>query len=708
MGRLFGILEINLPSRENPHIIAQLIDVLEESYYGGMPESNENKDVVSAFENALEWVNQKFNQLIGEKRFYLVGNLNENTIKEKINLVIGVLKDNKLCISYSNDIGIYLLHKTKQDYKIVNLKKIDKVEEGGEIKEPQLFSNFLEGELNPPDYLFLCNSSFLNFISLERIQKTIVSLPIHKAAEYFKNSLLQTEGQNFAAIIIKNSPIGSEQNQFLQAVSSISELTKTESSTEKLLSPSLWSITKKFFNAIKILFQKIYSHTQKRLEAHKLSVEQQALPNLSDQGVAKSIVQTLINDLGRKIKKTLRKILTKSPFYGERMQRTKLWFRLKFIYIKTQLAKIPALSKLLFVIALTLIILFLFSTVYFKHVQGNSTDSPEYQNIVNQIEEKKSQAEADIIIGEETRAKNEITEAQRILSTLPIKSQKQKEKYQGLNAEIQAVIAKLRRIVNIDEPILLYDLSTESNINLANIIYYANYLLTFDSLNNTIYRYNLDTHEQKKFLSNLSDIGKIVKAKKIDDQILLYHDKNGFVQYKNGAYSPFAVALPANAKIIDFASYNNNFYILDQTSNQIYKYPKIESGYGPSVAWLKNAFDFKNIISLGIDTNIWLLDSKGQIYKFNKGIKRNFEIKNLDPALEAPLLLLTSDETNYLYIMEPKNSRLVVLDKEGQLVTQYYSPKFDNLKAFDVNEKEKRMFIVNDSKIYFINLTHIK
>ncbi|MBN1326152.1 hypothetical protein JW977_04225 [Candidatus Falkowbacteria bacterium] len=705
MGRLFGILEVNLPSRENSHIIAELINALEETYYGEILNDSENLEI--SFENALEKVNQKFTQLISEKRFYLVGNLNENTIKEKINLAIGVLHGNKLCISYSNDIGIYLLHKTKQDFKTIDLKRINASAENTN-KEPKLFSNFLEGELNPPDYLFLCNSNFLNFISLERIQKTITSLPLHKSAEYFKNSLLQTEGQNFAAIIIKNSTGEFEQAQISPSVTSISDLTKTETSTEKLLSPSFWSIIKSLLFIITIPFKKLYLYLQKKIAAHRLAAEQQALPNLTSDLPKGSYAKKPINILGLKLKRSSSKLLSKTPFCGEKMQKTKLWLRLKLIYIKSLLAKIPTFSKFLLIFAVILIILFLFSTTYFKHSQNNSTYNQEYQAEIEKIEQVISQAESDIIIGEENKAKEEVLQAQTLLAALPIKSQKQKDTYQELNIKIESVIAKLRHITNIEDPILIHDFIEEQNINLQNIVFSDNILVLFDSLNNNIFRYDLDSKEQKKFTSNLSDIGKIIKVKKVANQILAYHDKNGFVEYKDGKYLPLNVVLPTNAKIVDFAIYNDRLYSVDSANNQIYRQPKDESGYAGGATWLRNAFDMKNIISMGIDTNIWLLDGTGQLLKFNKGSQRNFTLKNVDPVLETPTQLITNDETNYIYVLEPKNNRIVVIDKEGNLATQYYSDKFDNLKAMDIFEKEKKMFLLNDNRILFVSLTHIK
>ena len=716
MGRLFGIIEINTPSRENAPIISQLIDDLEDTYYNLSEEGTEN--IEKSFEAALEKVNQKFSQMIKDKKFYLVGNLNEFTIKEKINLAVGIVKDNKLSLAYLNDIGIYLIHKTKQDYKSIDIRRITETDANSDQKSPNLFSNILQGEINPPDLLFLCNNSFLNFISLERVQKTLTSLPVNKATEYFKNSLLQNEGQNFAAIIIKNLSTQQIEPQISPSITSISELTATESFTERLLSPSFGSIIKKLFNYFIQLINKLKDAFWNLSKNKHFSPKQQALPYSSELAKNKPFHKIFAKKykpqnnflfyLGLLIKRPFKKLFHRLPFHGDKWQKFKLFWQLKIIYLKTKLNKIPITSKFLLIIAFIFLGLFIFSTTYFRQQQINKVSSEEFQNIINQITDEKSQAESDIIIGEESKAKDEIIKAQNILASLPIKSQKQKEQYQQLNQEIQAIIAKLRHITTISEPILIADLSSSTeNIDIKNIIYLNNQLLAFDFGSNNIYQINLDTRQTDKIASNLSDIGKFIKARKIEDKILIYHDKNGFVSFKDNRLTPYPISLAPNAKLIDFALYNSRLYTLDQANNQIFRHPPADQGFGPGAAWLRENFDLKNINSLAIDTNIWLLDASGQLIKFNKGVKKNFSIKNLEPALEAPSDLFTNDETNFLYILEPKNSRLVVLDKEGNLITQYYSQNFDNPKGFTVAEKEKRMFIINDNKIYFFNLTHL-
>ena len=704
MGRLFGIFEINTPSRENAQILTQLISDLEETYYSQI---DNGLEVEQSLERTLAEINQKFTRLITEKKIYLVGNLNEFTIKEKINLAVGVLFESQLYISYLNNIGIFLVHKTKQDYKLIDIKKIAPEDKNQPDQQnvAKIFANLIAGELMPQDYLFLCNSSFLNSVSLERIQKIITSLPLHKAAEYFKNSLLQFEGHNFAAIMIKNSLVDTMATKAISSsLTSITELNTTETSTENLLEPSFWSNLKAlpaFLN--NLIGGKEGKNKEQNIEAVKYEATANA-KSLSSNPLKKSG-----DFISLKLKKVIYRLGMKTPRLNEKFNNLKIFLRLKIAYFGNSLKKIPNLSKILLIAAIFLIILFIYSTSYFKNQQVKNEHSKEFDNVAAQIEEKRNQAESDLIYNNEDKARTEIADAQNLLVSLKIESKSQKDKQAELSQSIDVVVAKLRHITMINEPILIADLGAQqaNNIDVKNLIYKNGNILAFDSINNFAYRINLDNQKIDKFNSNLSDMGQIAKANNIDDKSLIYTDKNSFYQFNNN-FSPLDVSLPANSKIIDYANYLGRLYIIDLNSNQIYRLSQTPTGYGPSAAWLKDTLDLKNIVSMSIDTNIWLLENTGQIFKFNKGKKQSFSLKNVDPQLETPLQIFTNDETNYIYILEPKNKRIIVTDKEGNLITQYYSPSFDNLKAFATLEKEKKMFVINDNKIYFFNLTHIK
>ncbi|MCX6744081.1 MAG: hypothetical protein NTX82_00990 [Candidatus Parcubacteria bacterium] len=710
LGRLFGVLEVNTPSRENSQLINQIIGNLEEAYYSQA--ENEDLDFTACLENSLREVNQRFNEMIRNRQITLVGNLNEQTIKEKINLGIGVLKDNQLFLSYLNNINIYLIHKTKQDYKIIDIKRVAQEENNNESNQAlNLFANIISGELNPPDFLILANGSFLNYITLERIQKIVTSLPIHKAAEYFKNSLLQFEGYNFASIIIKNTSNQIEESKEPASLTSITELNFTESTTEKLLAPSLLNIIKnslaKIYTALKHTFAS--KKVDIKNEKSNADLAEDQMPPLTKEIKSTSTADDAWDNYFQSIKKSLRNIGQKFSD-SQMIANIRTFLRLKSAYFGHLLRKIPNFSKFLLLFAGILIILFIFSVTYFQQKQGQNISQKEFQDLITQIQGKKNQSESDLIYGDEAKARISIGEAQTLLATLPIDSKKQKEIHDSLNKDLMTVIAKLRKITIINDPLLIADLSAqqENNIDIQNIILSNNNIFAFDSLNNSSYTINLESREIQKNLTNLNDIGKIIKTRKIADKILIYHDKNGFVELKDNKYSPVSVALNPQAIIADFADYNSRLYVLDIGNNQIVRQPQADNGYGAGINWFKTAQDIKDIIALSIDTNIWLLDKKGAVLKFTKGNKQAFELKNVEPVLEAPTKLFTNDQTNFIYILEPKNKRIVVIDKSGNLIIQYYSDTFNNPQDFAVLESEKKIFVSSDNKIYFFNLTHLK
>jgi len=705
LGRLFGILEINIPSRENNQLINLLISSLEDNYYANA--ENENLNIAECFENALKEVNQKFIQIIKDKQIPLVGNLNENTIREKINLAVGVLKDEQVHISYLNNINIHLIHKTKQDYKLIDIKKIAQEEETVKSNKENisLFGNLLSGEVKPADYLILANDNFLEYISTERVQKIITSLPLHKATEYFKNSLLQFEGQNFAAILIKNSLNETQASKEPASLTSITELNYTESATEKLLAPSILNLVK---NVPTIVSQWL-KQMKKARPAEKLP-EQNELPGIPAR-IAKTPGQNFsLKNSFLAQKKRLTHFLENNAFIAKHSTNLKNKLNIKLAIWRNKYRAVPKLSKILFGAALILLLLFIISILFFKQRQGQTISQSEYHGLISQIETLESQAESDLIYGNEDKAKTEITDAQNLLATLPVASKKQKDTHDALDKKIQQIVAKLRHITVIDNPTLVADLGTqqENNLDIQNLIYQNNTLLAFNSSNNTNFQINLSNQEIKKNTSNLPNIGPIVRAKDIGGAILLYQAKNSFITFQNNSYSAFDVALPANSSLADFAGYNDKLYTLDLTSSQIYRHPKTDTGFGAGVAWLRSNQDLKDIVSLAIDNNIWLLDKKGIILKFTKGNKQTFAPQGLDPVLESPTRLFTNDQTNFLYILEPKNKRIIVLDKAGKMAAQYYSDTFDNLKDFSVDEKDKKIFVANGDKIYSFALSHLK
>jgi hypothetical protein len=156
-------------------------------------------------------------------------------------------------------------------------------------------------------------------------------------------------------------------------------------------------------------------------------------------------------------------------------------------------------------------------------------------------------------------------------------------------------------------------------------------------------------------------------------------------------------------------AYTGNFYILDKGSSQIFRYAGTGASFSPKTNWLaeKVETDFSNVVSWSIDGNIWMLESNGNILRFSLGNKITFSPKGLSPQLTQPEQIYTNDETDYLYILDPENKRVVVLSKEGDFKAQYVSDKIKEAIDLGVSEMQKKMILLTPGKLLSIELKHL-
>ncbi len=154
-----------------------------------------------------------------------------------------------------------------------------------------------------------------------------------------------------------------------------------------------------------------------------------------------------------------------------------------------------------------------------------------------------------------------------------------------------------------------------------------------------------------------------------------------------------------------FASYFSNLYFLDKKTCKIIKYPYLEaSNWGPPQTWKEpdnNCFEPK---SMAIDGSIWILNGDNSIIRYHSG---SFQEKiNLDffPFPEDIIKIKTKPNLPYLYLLEPGKKRIIIIDKEGKIIKQFQSEKFDDLKDFIISENGKTIWLLNGLKVYQIKL----
>lgn len=159
-------------------------------------------------------------------------------------------------------------------------------------------------------------------------------------------------------------------------------------------------------------------------------------------------------------------------------------------------------------------------------------------------------------------------------------------------------------------------------------------------------------------------------------------------------------------KIADAVGFGGNLYLLDQSkTGQIWKYLGVESGLGTKRAYLKGeTYDLSEAVSLTIDGSVWVLFSDGTIVKYTQGTKEPFTVAGLDQPMEEPVKIFASPETENIYLLDKKSTRIVVISKTGEYRSQYIWPGIAGVKDLIASEEMKKIYLLTGEKIFTIEI----
>ena len=165
------------------------------------------------------------------------------------------------------------------------------------------------------------------------------------------------------------------------------------------------------------------------------------------------------------------------------------------------------------------------------------------------------------------------------------------------------------------------------------------------------------------------------------------------------------------------ASYSGNVYILDSKSGLIWRYLNSGTSYSKGTSLIDvNKYNIRDSISVSIDGSFYFLKQTGTVVKFSGGKQdESFSLKNqpvLSQKLVKPVQILAGENVSNIYILDAgmtnsdhSTAKIIEFSKNGEFERQYAFPdSFTNVKGFDVDEKGKKLWILNASTISEFNL----
>ncbi len=337
-----------------------------------------------------------------------------------------------------------------------------------------------------------------------------------------------------------------------------------------------------------------------------------------------------------------------------------------------------------------------------------SFESQETSQLREQLgiaREALQQADTFLIQGDRSSAAELLTQAQKAAQTvLNSKSKDYRSDAQFILADVQEKQLQVENAKKV-QPQLLADLATQNDKIQA---------LGLLDLRGNLFAY--DTHTVHKTVRNIVEKGVSVSektnvvsaaARPNQSTLLFYTDAPQIVEFRNGVITPMSTADTTWKNGIGIQAYNKYAYILDPVENQIWKYERQRSGYTVATAYNKGA-DLARAVDFSIDGAIYILSDDGTIQKLFRGEKQDFSFRNIPsiPFSGQNLKIFTTDEHDYLYVLDPDNARVLVFTKGDRFATYKKQVLFGlpDARDFSVDPSGQKINIVTADKIYEFSL----
>lgn len=704
IGKLFGFIRIETEDKQVLAFIDFIIKNAKNFYYTTKDSAKKLPSLLD-IENRLEKTLQKTNHAIGD---YLQKHRLMLDLK-KITILIGAIREKNICFTAIGEAEAYLIHFRKQrGYSIIPIyeKPITKKEE---IHPLKFFTQTITGRIESRDFLFFCTTNILDYLSLEKIKNIITQHSLNDAVRLLETILSSIQLPNaFLFTIIQpvsihgtdsrpqtpeKHSLSSSPRHFLE---SMDKLQQTEQITEKLLNPNIHTNIKKYTFFLQEIISR-YSLKVKENIVKKISISASSKKEASQKKEKKLDASFLrgkiFPSVFRRIKNTLGLMSRMIQFLLKR------FFRL------------PRKTQVIIVILFFLSLLLSYSIISLSISKRSKRIEERLNNLVMEIRKIKDSAEASVIYQDENGAREKLIQAKALIYQVP-EDFKNTQQIQSLQREIEERLRELSHIQSLPETLLLGNWrNLDPHARLAPFAVLVGDIFYTQNFNNKqIYKLHRHTRVLSSLLTPLENVGNFQFAAPLEKEIILLNDQLTFFSFntKDDSIRPLTTKFREGMHIASLATFRGRVYLLDTQNNQIYRYTKTSLGLGSPREWITDSsIDVSDGVDMAIDGNIYILKKDGQILKLSLGKQVAFSLGAIDPPLSQPTKLYTSPDSEFLYILEPSQKRLVVFDKDGNLAHQLIADIFSDAVSFTLLENERSLFLYTGTAVYGIPLSQL-
>jgi len=615
----------------------------------------------NTFENTLAHINDELGKLAGLGKTHWIG---------KLNAIVAVKTGSTLYLSSTGKMTALLL----RDGKFATI-----VESEPPRHPLKTFENLSVGTLRLDDILIFSTNKLFNHISIDRFQNILEDALLGEAATEIIEILRDNAGPEvaFGAIIALQIEPGQEAEgevdlgQYITHPLGKDEQERAQVTVGDMQDQYIASENRTAIGRVKNLGGQIRHYTVRSLDAIRRYGKRLPKPSMASM---RSIVSRNKPSVG----------LMTERFQRARNQLRPETFR-RFTWQK----------KFFFVCALIFLAVLIINIVVSQRYKNSANSAQAFQTQLTEMKKLADDANASFLY-------NDLDKARFLTSQLADELSKfQNDKaHQGDLSDVRKQLTELQ--IKLDKRTTVSPTSVATLSQSENLIVLPSLLAT--ETNRTIVSYNRSTGKvQDNFLKSSESI---VAAPAFKDSLAVVYNGSELFAWDPTTgilSSPFKDNVPGRDQFGGLKAYpvNSKVYVIDKSAKKITNFTVAPQGITKPTLSVENE-QLANATDLAIDGNIFVALSDGKILKFQSGKQLDFELQ-LTSALSNHIKLYTQSDFTYLYVLDRDNRQILVLKKSGDdagaLVATYISDQFTNLKDFAVDEKNKIIFVLNDTNL---------
>ena len=160
-------------------------------------------------------------------------------------------------------------------------------------------------------------------------------------------------------------------------------------------------------------------------------------------------------------------------------------------------------------------------------------------------------------------------------------------------------------------------------------------------------------------------------------------------------FTPEELVLPPNARVTAIGTYLTYLYVLDRGNNQLYRYPRTETGFTTSTNWMKESFELTDTAFLAINETVALAPSREHLLSFVQG-KTNGDFIFQDPKAPITIQTLTTDsDFPFIYALGANNT-LSIWNTDRKLTHTYALKDAPKDSLYITSDPEQKVLLVGN------------